>query len=288
MFMDMLGDRACPMSHISPQENKREIKTFVRTAGKVVELATAGGSQVGGGLRGKIEAWSRQSRSRLVKTAEAIEWEALGDLLFVTLTYRECPGSGSEVKRHLDNFRKRMVRKFGALQGMWKLEFQRRGVPHYHLLLVKPPGHELPGLRQWFARAWYEVVGTGDEAHLRAGTEVDYWRSRHSPGGYFAKYGSKRGKEYQNQAPEGFEPGRWWGAWGLRPDWVECELKEDAWWRVRRAVLTLIKKRSGRYRRFRRAYEGVWIRGGDRSHGLAVQLARLVAMESSRLSTAGT
>ena len=57
---------------------------------------------------------------------------------------------------------------------IWKLEFQRRGAPHFHILIAQPSG-DLRTFRAWLSEAWAEVVGHTDahqrELHRRAGTD---------------------------------------------------------------------------------------------------------------------
>ena len=49
------------------------------------------------------------------------------------------PRSGRVVKEHLWAFKKRWFRRWGAYPvGVWKLEFQRRGAPHFHLYVGRP------------------------------------------------------------------------------------------------------------------------------------------------------
>ena len=254
-------NRACPISHISGRP-ARGLYFLANKSGKVLEVKAGGFKQIGGGLRGEISAWSSQSRTRLVKMSEAIEWGALGKLVFITLTYKDGPETGEECKKDLKMWYQRWRDTFGAARGMWKLEFQRRGIPHYHLLLESPV-ENIEKLRDWVARSWWEVVGSGDEDHLRAGTEVDWWRSDRSPGGYFAKYGMVKGKEYQNQVPEGWKPGRWWGYWGVSVQWDELNITQEEFWRLRRLFLRLKRSRGGSPRAMKRAYQGTWIRGED-------------------------
>jgi hypothetical protein len=131
-----------------------------------------------------------------------------------------CP-TPSVAKRHLQAFGKRFERKWGVTcEAFWKLEFQSRGAPHFHVLTRLPDGVDLRVMRSWVARAWYEIVGSGDERHLRAGTAVDAkWRTWDNPaaiGFYFAKHGTWASKEYQHEVPEEWATtGRWWGAWNL-------------------------------------------------------------------------
>jgi hypothetical protein len=88
---------------------------------------------------------------------------------------------------------------------VWKLEPQRRGAPHFHLLLF---GLEEGLSKDWLSRSWYEVVGSGDERHLRAGTRVEGIRSWRGVMSYAAKYLGKL-----ESLPKDWlgGVGRWWG-----------------------------------------------------------------------------
>ena len=188
--------------------------------------------------RGDVTGFSPASRRRLFKFCAAINWELLEPAYFVTLTYPACfPLDGRRVKRDLDTFRKAWARRWGSLRAVWKLEFQSRGAPHFHLALAGPQGVELDELRAWVSSSWFRVVGSGDPKHLAAGTQVEPLHD--NPAAYFAGYvGSSRGaKEYQHRVPEGFESvGRFWGAWGLRPEWREGSLTSAEFVALRRLL----------------------------------------------------
>jgi len=184
--------------------------TFYRGGGivRVVGAKLGNRVQVGGGPRGLIRGFSRQSRLRLLRLLGMIDQSEVP--LFVTLTY---PGvyvaDGERWKRDLDVFCLRLRRRYPQSGVIWRLEAQARGAPHYHLLLwgVAYTGE----LLAWVSRAWYEVVASGDERHLRAGTQVARIRSWRGVTGYAAKYLSKVGL-YPDSA--GWENvGR---AWGIR------------------------------------------------------------------------
>lgn len=128
----------------------------------------------------------------------------------------------------------------------WKLEFQRRGAPHLHLMVVPPRDPDFPA---WLSQAWAEVVGSRSDrdrngyllelgygkpgetertAHVAAGTGVDRLRGGRCfdpkrAAVYFSKHGGAAGgKEYQNTVPvewqePGAGPGRFWGYRGLVP-----------------------------------------------------------------------
>lgn len=122
----------------------------------------------------------------------------------VTLTYpAEFPTNGREVKKHLNTFLQRLRRR--NISYLWFLEWQRRGAPHFHVLI----SHLGDLSTKSISEAWYKIVGSGDEKHLRAGTNLK--RMTKSDGGkrYAVKYASKR---YQKWVPEGFtNVGRLWG-----------------------------------------------------------------------------
>jgi hypothetical protein len=216
-----------------------------------------------------ITSWSRKSRNKLREVFGQLDWTPLfaegGIPAMVTLTY---PGDWLAVaphaaacKRHLDLFRKRYERAWGRkLIGAWKREFQRRGAPHYHFLMVPPTGTaDGMGFRVWLSVTWANIVAAercwGDlcspsnrceyHAHKLAGTGVDYAdglkaTDPQAAASYFLKHGSFADKEYQNQAPdewvEAGSVGRYWGYWGLSKA-VAGTYVEDA--EARAAVRTL-------------------------------------------------
>lgn len=83
--------------------------------------------------------------------------------VFVTLTYPERFPGERQAKRDLDVFIKRLGRRFPDVAGVWKIEPQQRGAPHFHLLIWNVPLHEL---RKFVPLAWHEIAGQGDPKHL--------------------------------------------------------------------------------------------------------------------------
>ena len=138
--------------------------------------------------------------------------------VMATLTYPgEFPGDGRTVKRHLDAFVKRAFRYIDAdgdwaLQPrsiFWFLEFQQRGAPHFHLFLNFP----IP--RQIVAQWWFEIVTSGDERHLLAGTRIEaLYHGRYGTISYATKYAAKL--EQKEVPPNFVNCGRFWGIYGDR------------------------------------------------------------------------
>jgi hypothetical protein len=86
------------------------------------------------------------------------------------------------------------------------MEFQSRGAPHFHCFLTA----EIP--KEEISQAWYRIVGSGDDRHLRAGTRIEALREVYAAGAYAAKYLKK---QEQKDVPEGYiEVGRFWGLFG--------------------------------------------------------------------------
>ena len=191
--------------------------------------------------RGTVREFSRRSRTRLQQTLCAVPIAHVGrGLLFITLTYpRAFPGAWPTWKRQLDTMLKRFRRRFPGFGCVWKLEPQRRGAPHFHLLAVGVPFIA----KDWLSRAWYDVVGSGDMRHLAAGTQVQLARSHRGVVSYASKYTAKR-QELPPDWQEGV--GRFWGVShreALGIVWRWAPLSESQYWAACRIVRRLIAAR---------------------------------------------
>lgn len=153
--------------------------------------------------RGKVKKFSKRSRTRLMRTLAKINRRKLP--LFVTLTYpSEFPNDYQIYKDDLRKFFKRLQYRYPDFAAIWKLEFQKRGAPHYHLLVW--------GLsiycKQLISLLWYQVVGSGDPKHLLAGTQVQKIRSWRGVMAYASKYMGKLETDASGLS------GRFWGISG--------------------------------------------------------------------------
>lgn len=166
-------------------------------------------SKGAGGNRSYVSGFSPASRLRLMRLLATLRRDCVP--IFVTLTYPSVwPSEPKEWKRHLDNFRRQLFRRYPGAALVWKLEAQKRGAPHFHCLLYGVYQIET-GFRSWVSDTWYRVVGSGDEKHLKAGSRVEYLRSHRGAMSYAAKYMDKT----VDQLPEEWgKPGRFWGVCG--------------------------------------------------------------------------
>ncbi len=150
--------------------------------------------------RGAIKKLTTRSTKRLRfllrNVADTMEYEA-------GLTYpNEFPNDGLLVKEHFHKLRQRL--NYRGYKFIWVLEFQRRGAPHFHMLLNKYIKEED------LAKMWFDIVGSGDVKHLRRGVHVEVIRSKDKMASYFVTYITKQD---QKQVPEEYKNvGRFWGS----------------------------------------------------------------------------
>ncbi len=178
-----------------------------------------------------------------MKLLNSIDREKASLPYFVTLTYHNAwPKDRQGRKRHLDAFRKRLERVYGQFPAVWRLEFQKRGAPHYHLLMWLPEP-ELWRLRNRISWLWHEVVDPDDMQLLDAGTRVEIPRSWRGVNSYAAKYMGKL-EQLQGDTPS---VGRFWGTWRremLPISWSTYSLTISGAFRLRRVLRSFSGQRS--------------------------------------------
>ncbi len=277
------------------------VPAHVTISADVVEVRCPYHRPVKPGKRGEVRNMSAGSRRRLMRLMAKVR--GLENAIFCTLTY---PGEYSADwrvwKKNLRAIVRRLERlaqRIGAdLAGIWRLEFQLRGAPHYHLVLLglhdaglldrakadrtfaglvkryceSYPQHRLSvesnwihALRAFISQCWFEIVGSGDDRHLRAGVQADRVASRQHAMHYVSKYVAKVDDRLQEKAT-----GRVWGKFGeldTSPS-LELVLPEHGVVELRRMVARWLKSKGRRkYARWlKRAHLGFHVLGlGDSS-----------------------
>ncbi len=136
-------------------------------------------------IRGRVCGFSKASRRRLLRRFAKLDRDARP--VMITLTYPAAwDPDWRGWKKHLDNWFRRFFRFFPHAAAIWKLEYQKRGAPHFHLLVWNVPCSV--AVKAWVSKSWFDVVGSGDDKHLRAGTRVELVRSWRVASAYCAKY----------------------------------------------------------------------------------------------------
>lgn len=232
---------------------------------------------------GAITYWSAKSRMRMVTTLASLDWTPVvdGDAgtrpAMVTLTlpgdWETVAPTGAAFKRIMERFWSRWDRsRWGRFVGVWKLEFQRRGAPHVHIYCAVPTD---PAFRDWLSRTWYEVVGSGDERHLRAGTGIDWGEGiRASDPKRLAVYFAGRSighnigkdKEYQHRVPDLWAAegcGRFWGYKRMERCEVEVEVERHQFVALKRLMRRTVKARGLNVPRSMRGNRGATLLAND-------------------------
>jgi hypothetical protein len=209
----------------------------------------------GGGRRGTIRGFSRQSRLRLMRKLGTIRKDEVP--VFVTLTYPDrFPEDAETQKRNFDAMRARLLRKGAG--AVWRREWKPRQsgenagklAPHWHLLVW---GMGFKELRDWLPSAWYEVCGRICPEHLQAGVSVERLRCWNAVMAYTSKYIAKVVEEGE------FTHGRAWGV--INPDRIP-------WAKKKVAVISLWKAFD--MMRYMRRYAGIRARSNWTSLAIMV------------------
>ncbi|MGH8093981.1 MAG: rolling circle replication-associated protein [Chthoniobacterales bacterium] len=130
--------------------------------------------------------------------------------LFCTLTYpSEWTWDVKLWKRHLKIFSQRFLRRWQHGGFVWKLEFQKRGAPHFHPFVWGISNCDYREFMHWISDAWNEIAGDGDPNHLLAGTRIERLRHAKAAIRYVSGYASKT-----DQTRPGEKVGRYWGVVG--------------------------------------------------------------------------
>lgn len=166
-----------------------------------------------GGLRSEISSFSAQSKKRLKFSASNAFPLLISQF---GMTYHRTTPDGKTVKKHLNNFLTAINRQYPESANLWILEFQSRGVPHFHIFLSL--SHDQPGLHKFLADTWHRISEPDSKEHLRFHKHKNNFIAWDmGSGSYLCKY---LDKEHQKAVPEGFTGvGRFWGnTRGLVPD----------------------------------------------------------------------
>lgn len=208
----LAGEAAPPMlvnSCISQHNSKRvslagiKFEIFPRSVRVIRPFVGLSSSR--GGKRSAVDGFSDSSRRRLRRVAS----EA-GHLLVsqFCLTYHESRPDGNAAKADLNKWLTWLRRRVEGIQYLWVLEFQERGVPHFHIFLSIRPDDI--GFQFEMANRWNKITHETPE-HLKFHSNPKNWISWDMGGGsYVCKY---LDKEKQKHVPENFGwVGRFWGS----------------------------------------------------------------------------
>jgi hypothetical protein len=174
----------------------------------------------------------------------------------VTLTYhKHWPADPEGWQSHIKAWRKRVERKHGPLAAVWVKEFQKRGAPHFHLVVfcdhapMQDPTHQL--LNTMWA-AWHEIAGCNSHWHMLYGFRADVPRRWRGVMSYASKYISKDDQhQYVTEDGEMLPTGRMWGVWrpeAITGDPVVTTMTYREYLTMRRIVRRVTTRPENRHR----------------------------------------
>jgi hypothetical protein len=164
---------------------------------------SVGRSRRGGGRKRSIKTRTKSSCRNFRRFLRTLLVGALSKALFITLTYsRDFPTRGQN-RNHLDRFIRRLLRRYPEACIVWSLEYQRRGAPHYHLLVLGVD--EIPW--QWLKQKWNEVIASDCLTWAAATISISSVKDVDSIIGYLTEHGRSE------RIPEE-HIGRFWGVRG--------------------------------------------------------------------------
>jgi hypothetical protein len=189
----------------------------------IVRKAKKASESRGGGKRGKITKFSDKSRLRMLSYLHTLVFEKC---LLLTLTYdADYPSDCKDYHGHLGEFRKAIEDAYNYSDVVWKLEFQKRGAPHFHLIMLGVDRVSIP----YLSGVWHRISGCKSAAHLAAGFDVKRVSDEdgiRNVGAYVCKYVSKLSNAMDNEV--GDFTGRYWGHWG-GSDRKKTEIEVSPW-----------------------------------------------------------
>ena len=170
--------------------------------------------------RGTVEKFTIGSRMRLLRLLARLRVDPLNgyrsNVSFLTLTTKAMLHPRL-AKRCLQIWLKRLRRSYPSVAAVWRMEYQKRGAPHFHLILFNTPWLK----KEWIQESWGEVV-----REERPFTRIERVYNHRGMTSYAAKYCAK----VSGQAPgfnigtyvtavkglpevEHTSPGRVWGVY---------------------------------------------------------------------------
>lgn len=220
------------------------IPDTIEVQGDVVRLKTTSDAHHGSKqtIRGKVTTFSRKSRRRLLEFFARTE-QTDSPRVFLTLTYPSNMTSAKIGKQHLRAFFERVRRRYPKASAVWRIEYQKRGAVHFHLLFFSLPYWKADDIRS----VWSEIIG---EENPRI--QIETIRSKRRSTWYVSKYIAKVSPDAfvsLSNLPYSHE-GNHWGYFN-RPEIPMAELKIydaladiGAFWNLRRAIDRYYPKRK--------------------------------------------
>jgi hypothetical protein len=163
------------------------------------------------GKRKAVSVFSHTSRMRLLRLFSRVNMHNYGQPFFVTLTYhhaykREVRECASDLNCFLQNIRNR----YPSVGYIWRLEFQKRGAPHFHIIFFPSKQWSVSTANKFIpfvSKTWHRVADPGSKMHRFYGCLVISMNDYRHAFAYMSKYVAK-----EAESEDRSYAGRRWGA----------------------------------------------------------------------------
>jgi hypothetical protein len=159
--------------------------------------------------RGGVATFSARSRRRLMQLLASLHWADLGPGVFVTLTYHHgWRADAATLKSHLKAWLQWHRDQELELYYIWRLEWQRRGAIHYHVMMWPKKGSGMFIAPEYISRAraaWHRIADPTSMAHESLGLHCIPITCYRQAAAYVSKYVAKE----QPETCQGYEGRRW-------------------------------------------------------------------------------
>lgn len=138
--------------------------------------------------------FSRKSRRRLMDAFHSWQVPEGYKRYHIVLTYPAIYSENwQDWKDNLKAFKRKITAVFGeSLQGYWRLELQKRGAPHYHLLIAIPKGMVTnKKLKKLVTKWWAAIAHKNDQYEGKYATQCKVIHNDRMAQNYVSKYVAK-------------------------------------------------------------------------------------------------
>lgn len=183
-YLRFIADENIPTTQNLRKREKYLVQTVtIEAQGEVLQTrchALPDRPQLGSG-RKAITVFSAKARKNMLDTVSRLDWTI--PATFITLTYHRNMRDASRAKRDLRALAKRWYRRYGNIPVLWKMEPQKRGAWHFHLIVWYMPYIEKKDLLE----DWREIAEDATITEVK----IEPIRSAKKARSYTAKYCAK-------------------------------------------------------------------------------------------------
>lgn len=201
--------------------------------------------------RGSVSEFSKASRKRLQFFLSMIAFRVLQLPVFLTLTYHYgWKKEDQKYKNDLQLWLQWLRDQYPDIMYLWRLEYQKRLAPHFHLILFFPLSSVFSfdqNFRIRASQAWHRIADPESDAHGQYGFDLRIINNFKRCFYYVSKYVAKESHNFR-------EPGlgrRWASSFDIPTDPIcSVHVPEDFYFDLKRIVRKIVKHRMKKRSRF--------------------------------------